>query len=1037
MNKKNEVEIPSALIEAVKNSSVILFLGAGASMEAVDQNGKRAPSGDQLAKEMCAQFLREDLSSLGLMQAAEICVGKAGQNKVFNWIGEQFRNLIPSTAHELIPTFQWATIATTNYDNLVEDAYAKMTNSTQDLIRFVKNQEMIETKRHQAANPLNYLKLHGCIDHAHDTDIPLVLDNAHYERYILNRERLFVRLEDLAQEMPIIFIGYNLSDPHIQNLIHRLDRTASRPEYYVVAPNIPTALKDHWRSKRIIAIDAKFGAFMIALDGKIMPLWRQITSVTTASELPLQKHFRTNSPPSDSLINALENDLYHVNSSMKLKEQNAQNFYKGYDLGFTAVAAGFDVRRRVANDLILHLIDSQSAGNIDVCLLLGAAGSGKTVALKRIAWEIAKDFDEPVFWASENGFLSSEYFSELYNLTGKRTFLFVDRISQRINEIHVLLNELKELNVPLTLVVSEREHAWNLADNKLEDIWKPTVFNIGKLSKSELEELLTKMKTHSSLGVIASLALGEQIAAFENADGHLLVALHEVTKGKPFEEIILDEFGSITPDKAMQLYLDICTLHQFGSPVRAGLINRISSIPFTVYKEEFFEPLEGIVISEQNKYTGDYLYRARHRRVASLTFKMAMPDDQSRVQQISRVLEHLDEGYSSDEEAIRELINAKKLMRLLSSLDACKAVLSKAENVLGKRWYLYHQKATLELNHPKGSIETAEKEAQEANSIDQNKNSVLHTLAEISRFRAIRTKDPERRKVFRKQARERLAKISNQKNSYSDGSRCKLFLDEMRDALSEVDLENQTSIDLFNDKTTLAKREIDRAILHHPVDPELLKLRADFYGLLQDNENAKIALERAWMLDTKGPNIALQLNRLYLNNGDFTKVKEILDEAILRYPNDYSVNFAMARYCLSASGNDERAAYFLARSYSASDRDYVSRFLHAQYLFWQNEGDVAEELFNEIDQNAPADYLPKSDYKVTHISKKIARITGRVVNISESFCFIKFPNYPENVYASIYSSSHTEWSKLKMNAAVSSEIAFNRRGSIAVKIAAN
>ena len=354
-------DIPPPLLEAIRSERVVLFLGAGASMEAESVDGKRPPSSKQLAIDLAQHFLGQDLSDFGLMQVAEMASRARGQNVVFEFIRSQLKVFKPSSAHKLIPTFRWHTIATTNYDTLVEDAYGLVKEPIQDLLRFVKDAEPIETKKSEVLNPLVYLKLHGCIHHAHDAEIPLLLDPSHYEHYQANRKRLFDRLSDYAHEIPFLFIGYALTDPHIQNLIYRLDRTRSRPEYYVVTPNIPDAVRQHWLSKRIVAINATFGSFMTALNGVIPNPWRKIRPTKLSSSLPIQRHFRTTADPSETLLKSLDVDLIHVNPSMPTEKQSAQNFYRGYDHEFAGIASDLDARRRVSNDLILQLIDDQSS----------------------------------------------------------------------------------------------------------------------------------------------------------------------------------------------------------------------------------------------------------------------------------------------------------------------------------------------------------------------------------------------------------------------------------------------------------------------------------------------------------------------------------------------------------------------------------------------------------------------------------------------------------------------------------------------------
>ena len=54
----------------------------------------------------------------------------------------------------------------------------------------------------------------------------------------------------------------------------------------------------------------------------------------------------------------------------------------------------------------------------------------------------------------------------------------------------------------------------------------------------------------------------ERVKAFKKrAERQLLVALHEATLGKPFEDIVFDEFERIEPPTARNIYLNICALH--------------------------------------------------------------------------------------------------------------------------------------------------------------------------------------------------------------------------------------------------------------------------------------------------------------------------------------------------------------------------------------------------------------------------------------------------------------------------------------------
>jgi hypothetical protein len=116
-----------------------------------------------------------------------------------------------------------------------------------------------------------------------------------------------------------------------------------------------------------------------------------------------------------------------------------------------------------------------------------------------------------------------------------------------------------------------------------------------------------------------------------------LVASRELTLGRPFEEIVLNEHQRVHPEHARQLYLDIAIMHQFSVTVRAGTISRIFGIDFDDYRDQFFGPLPEIVRVEQDRYSGDFCYKTRHSRVATIVFRQVCTDDAGKAQQFKKV----------------------------------------------------------------------------------------------------------------------------------------------------------------------------------------------------------------------------------------------------------------------------------------------------------------------------------------------------------------------------------------------------------------
>jgi hypothetical protein len=322
-----KIELPAPLIEAVQSRRAIPFFGAGASKEARNAACEAPPDADQLRDILAKRFFNREIKNRDVMAVAEMAIeASGGQSQVFEVVRRAFDNFEPGDAHRLVSAFNWRMLATTNYDLLIERAYAQSTHRRQHLVRFVKDDEPIEEKLQAVANPLQYLKVHGCLDHLHDTDIPLVLSREQYAAYSANRTRLFGRLRDIARESTMIFIGYRLDDQHIRELIYALSSN-KRPRWYIVTPDAEDYDIYFWATKNIGVIKCRFGNFMAALDGAIPPLFRLLTPSDAVTDFPIRRFYSVRAEETERLRKALETDLTFVHSGLPLVDQSPKQFY--------------------------------------------------------------------------------------------------------------------------------------------------------------------------------------------------------------------------------------------------------------------------------------------------------------------------------------------------------------------------------------------------------------------------------------------------------------------------------------------------------------------------------------------------------------------------------------------------------------------------------------------------------------------------------------------------------------------------------------
>ena len=668
---KNSLQLPHILIEAVKEKRAVLVFGAGASKEAKNAEGKMPPDANEMRDMLAKKFLGSEKENRDLMTVAEMAISTgAGEPLVFDAIAAMVSGFLPSEAHKSVAGFGWRGMATTNYDTLIESGYASSTTRIQDCVPFVKDAEPYDDRLEAQSNPVALLKIHGCVNHRLDKEIPLVLSHEHYNRVKDNRRKLLQRLQHWAESSVLIFVGYKLADSHIRDLIYDID-PGRRPQWYIVTPSSDEHDKRLWASKNVDIIEATFGGFTQALEREIDPLFRSLSNASIVADEPYQKHFRSRETGSDVFRNYLKDDLEYVYSGIAFEEVEAKKFYSGYDQGWCGIVRKYDFGRKVGERLLYATMEAKEAQSTQFFLLQGSAGAGKTIALKRAAYDAATALDELVFWLKDTGVPRPDFFKELYDLTGKHVLLFVDQISLHEQAIYDLLAASSSSRFPITIVGAEREADWKSYCGKIEEDFPPKVFNLRSLTESEAEDLVGLLDRHHSLGMLERKNKSERIDAFVNkdrSDRQLLVALHELTHGKPFEEIILEEYQRIVPDAARRLYLDIATMHQFGVTARAGAISRISGIRFSDFEADFFEPLQDIVKINTDRFSGDKGYEARHTRVSRIVFGVACNSDEEKGSQLARVISGLDVGFTSDKRIVEKICKGRAIAEQFTSI---------------------------------------------------------------------------------------------------------------------------------------------------------------------------------------------------------------------------------------------------------------------------------------------------------------------------------------------------------------------------------
>ena len=1029
------MDIPDPLKKDIRSGRAVLFLGAGATVGAQRPDRTPPPTTNQLRDLLSERFLGNRNSTDDTLDwIAELSISASDLFTVQDYIAEQLGSLAPAEYHLLLPTFRWRGIVTTNYDRLIEETYGRSQNAIQTLVPFLSNTDRVDDRLREPRH-VGLIKLHGCITRTNDEKLPLILTVDQYVTHQKNRDRLFKTFEEWAVENPVVFIGQAVQDSDLRAVLIRLsEELNSRPRYYLVKPNTDRVEQDFWAEKRITVLPGTMEDFLQSLDHSVSSQARALAPAIDTDH-PLCRHFAVRESISLFLTTALEQDLEFVHEGLKYESGSPEKFYKGFDLGWYPILENLDVRRNLTDTLLFDVVirpEEDRPTRAELYVIRAEAGSGKTIFLRRLAWEATTQADALCLMLRPGSTPQVDVFQEIYRCTKKRLFIFVDDAAENIQFLLSLLRDARKRDLPFTIITAERLNEWNISCEDL-DHYTSDYFSLRYLAKDEIAQLVALLRTHNSIGpYLRGKSPEEQVKEFEERAGRqLLVALHEATLGRPFEETLVDEYDRIFPERAKRLYLIVCILHRLNVPVRAGLIARLEGISFSLFGQEFLGPLEHVVIAKKYKGTGDYSYTARHPEIAQIIFDRILTDPTDRFNEYIHILRHINIAFSSDLHSFRQLIRAKPLSALFPDREMVSAIFRTAQEAIGEDAYLYQQMANYERLHSDGNLETARSLLHQAKQIEPSNSTILHTLSGVLRAQALKSERLLRRKELRREARLILNNIQDDviSGKYAKVTLVRLGIDEL--------------VDIQKDKGS-TDRDIDEAIRsvermlsafkqELPHDNYLLNVEADFRRALRDDERSFAVLQAAFKANPRDPYTASKLANLYEDRDDYEASKQCLEEALQTNQSDKQLNYRYA-HVLSVLEPDkvELLTYHFRRAFSKWDDNYEAQFWYARYSFESSEvnhRDESKEIFRRLRQ-VPMRYEDRVRIR-SEIQRggQLQAFAGSIERLEPSHGFIRLDGTGESLFVHKNDVQTETWKGLHTGERVSFNIGFTYGGA--------
>ena len=1027
------MQLPDTLIEGVRTGNVVLVLGAGASIGASTSNGQSAPSAVELAKLLSNRFLGGAHTGDPLPIVAELAISESDLLTVQEYIRALFGDLEPAPFHELLPTFKWAGLATTNYDLVIERAYDRCDKRAQDIVPLIKNGDRINEKL-RSHRSLMLLKLHGCITRTADTSVPLILSVDQYLTHRAGRDRIFGHLKELSYEHPIVFVGHSLRDPDIRQLLLELGDSDLRPRYYIVIPTATDPEKRFWDSKRISALEGTFEDFLNTLNDQISTPFRGIVPVPIAEGLPIAERFTVRNPGlSSECLAFLENDVEYVRNGMPIAGLNPPLFYRGFNPRWSAIDQDLDVRRDIEDKILLEAVLSEDGGrDCRLHTIRAHAGSGKSVLLQRVSWEAAKTYEKLCLYLQPDGRLSFDAIRELSKVIDERIHLFVDDIDEHVPEILELIGMAQRSSISLSIIGASRINEWNMSCEDLEP-YVMNDFELGYLSAREIGSLLELLEKHNSLFRLEEASPEERRAAFtERAGRQLLVALHEATLGKPFEDIVADEFSAVQPDDARLIYLGVCFLNRFDVDVRAGIISRVYGVRFTEFKNHFFQPLEGLVFTKFDRVSRDYVYVTRHPHIAGIVVERALTRPTEKLDVYLQVINSMNIDYESDRRAFRKLVRGRSLLEEFPDHQMVEAIYTNARFKVRDDPYLYHQIAIYEMNRPDGNLQEANGLLTQAQSLAPDNRAIVHSLAELQLRRAEEAKTTLE---FHKNIREaqvlaRPLAGATSVDSHGFHTLAKSHIAKLRKIINGDD-ESATDIGV-TDAIKDAEEALQEGLQRFPGDPYLLAAESDLGELLSDDTRSMNALRTAFEKNPHNPFIVVRLAKGLVSKNYMDEARAVYRRAIEAGVVDRHVHFNYAKLLIDS--NDENGTdieYHLRRSFTDGDRNSESQFWYARQLYINGTIDESRMRFSQLKLTRGNPVIKRKVRGLIFEGGQAKRFSGSVDRILGDYGFVIRDGLADAMFLHPNNIESHIWNHLERGVRITFSVGFNYWGPTA------
>ncbi|OLS18891.1 MAG: hypothetical protein HeimC3_48290 [Candidatus Heimdallarchaeota archaeon LC_3] len=657
------------IIKLVESGKIVLFLGAGAS------KCSGVPIGWDLVELLRDKFNFEYDTIDGNIQfptfntaCKEIILQEKGSKlDIYEYLKKIFLSCDPTEYHKILTYYKWPVIYTTNYDNILENAFRKNKESN-------FTPRVIRHKRDNIKNDLetvNIIKLNGCAERDLSEEGHMLLLPDEIEESYLDHPQLFKTLQSYISTCTIVYIGYSFDDLIANVVVRNLKRLMKEeniPRSYAIfrdLSKLKTGFVNSLIKDNIYPVQSSFEDFCKSLE-------------SGARNFVIKKRNK------DDIIQTLRLGSRTVKLSYEQKrflefkglvlheeiltenKDQIEEFFKGNVESWNHYTEERDFIRFFyrTTSIPIYLTDHQIQiksgkggllykliSNINVLdpnenkifLIKGIPGIGKTVLAHRIALDFYKK-GYPVFYISyPSRDTIYKLFQNLQNLFSNvikesKTLLIIDNAGTIINNLTSLILASRQQSIPIMVIAIERENVWQSIKKDIKQrILEQTIEEVSSLN-FEFETEKEKEKFLDHLIKLNVLEKGEEID-FENIEEESFFGiLYSYIEGakEGLKERIYTYVRDLEPKSQLAIKV-ISFFHQFNLEINMEYLLRFTQMTH-IDLDDFLTREGGLILDGETK-DESVVYSLKHRIISETVFEKGFDTENEKIKFIIDLLE--------------------------------------------------------------------------------------------------------------------------------------------------------------------------------------------------------------------------------------------------------------------------------------------------------------------------------------------------------------------------------------------------------------